>query len=153
MWHSSVIIVIFPIYKWTFYLFSILIVYIKQLRLTANMAKLQSHFTKQTLTWRATFNDKITWIFLFWMDNLNANEYVEEDIFLFVSILLGSVSPLCLASPAASALFRPVLSSAGLPIPPLSSAVNTKRHKASQYYILFKILSQSQLVSIDNVRL
>lgn len=58
---------------------------------------------------------------------ISSQDYGEEDIYVFfVSILLEPISPLCLASPAASALFLLVLASAALPIPPLSSATDTK---------------------------
>lgn len=49
-----------------------------------------------------------------------------EDIFLYVSILPESVSPLCFASPAASAPSPLVPSSAGTPIHPLSNAGKKK---------------------------
>lgn len=49
---------------------------------------------------------------------------IEEDIFLLVSSFPGHVSPLCLASPAASALFLLVLFCAEPPIPPLLSSEN-----------------------------
>ena len=62
------------------------------------------------------------------IDISKACDKVEEDIFLFVlSILPGLVSPLYLASPVAFALFLFVLFSAVPPIPPLSSAENTRR--------------------------
>lgn len=79
------------------------------------------------------------------MDTINTHDKVEEDIFLFVSILLGPVSPLCLASPVASALFLLVPSSAEPPIPPLSSAVNTKRQRQGILKFLFRIFGQTGL--------
>lgn len=78
---------------------------------------------------------------------ISSQDYGEEDIYVFfVSILLEPISPLCLASPAASALFLLVLASVALPIPPLSSATDTKRHKDSYLEFLLQIISTDSTV-------